>query len=162
MTYDKQMFPLLNLLAVSMAWWAPGFLHRTGKTLKASVMRRGCVSGIASCSQGRIAEAELDVWVPEESKLAVTFPFTIRKPRCLIRGSVDQTHLMWGTKQLIFAGWGKWQMLACSLAASTTEHSSPCSQVLLRDTLSHITGPPTGDKSNLSDTKGKKNKIRKK
>lgn len=147
------MFPLLNLLPVSMAWWAPGSCTgqvRSGRQIEKRLCFRHCflLSGEDSREwSARTSPRGRADWLwpslpPSESQGAKS-------------GALwGQALLRWGTNQLIFAGPGKWQMLARSHASSTTAPSSPCSQVLLRDTPSHITGSPTRNKSNLCDTRG--------
>lgn len=116
-------------------------LHWTSDKWKADE-RRGCVSGSVCWPQGRITEAEVDARVPKESWVSCDLLSPYQKAKVPNPGLCGSR---WSPRQLVLAGPGERQMLARSHAPCTTALSSPCSQVLLRDTPSHIPQPPTGN-----------------
>jgi len=148
------MLPLLNLLAVSMVWWGPGSC--TGQVRSGMpVWGEAVFWALLPALRGGLQRLKWKYKSQRKAGLAVTFSLPTTKTRYLILGSVGPDASRWGTNQPIFASASEWQMLAHSHAPSTTAPSSPCSHVLLRDTPSHFTGSPIGNKSNLYDTRGR-------
>lgn len=144
MMCEEHVVPLLNLLVVSTAWWAPESC--IGWVINEKVVRGEAV--FQAVFPGLKGGLQWLKWMHESQKKAgsaVTFFPYIIKLRCLIQGSVSTCPCR-----------SRWVADACSLSCTTHNHTQYCSLPgIFEGYTNYVPQPPPGNKSNLCDTRGK-------